>query len=506
MYNDLIYGKNELSRIVSIEDRGDGTAEIFREMDNGEVLSSIIDNSYYILFTEQHSEKFKRLSGNQPYCWLYETKDKERYKNALKNAYQYRLDKHLIRDSKEAVMIRDGYTYFKEMKVTDVSVLSFDIETSGLNHDSESVIFLISNTLRKNGKYVRRLFSLDDYSNQRQMLDSWCEWVREVNPSIILGHNLFGFDLPYLQHVANLWDSDLRLGRDGSVIRFNEYTSHKRKDGSQAYDYTNSYIYGREIVDTYFVALDYDVKRDYESYGLKQIIKQEGLERKDRQHYDAGQIGKDWEDPIKRKKIKKYAQHDADDALSLFDFMIPARFYYAQSIPRSFQHIINSATGSQINSLMVRAYFQKGHSIARGCKKVDLKGAISFSFPGIYSNVLRIDASSLYPSIIRQFKIYHKYKDPQALFLKIVEYFTLERLKNKRLAKDTGQRYYKDLSESQKIAINSMFGFLGAGNLNYNFMPGADEILRRGREVLQQTIKHVTGKELVLEQSEVSSG
>jgi DNA polymerase I len=494
MDTSLVYGKNPMERIVSIE-VGDNTAEIFQQLEDGTVKSTTVPNSHYILFTEQHSPKFTRLKGNQPFKWLYETGSRSKYQDVLSACYRKGNEMHVIRDPKEALMIKDGYTYFKGMKTQDVSVLSFDIETNGLTHDKDSKVLLISNTLRKNGVVHRELFSLDDYPNQASMLIHWCEWVQRVNPSIIVGHNIFSFDLPYLSFVAKSWGTKLLLGRDGSELKFAKRASLFRKDGSQAYDYFNAYIYGREIVDTYFLSIKYDIGRNYESYGLKQIIKQEGLERPGRTHYDASRIKDDWNDEAKRKVIKAYAVDDADDALKLYDLMIPSFFYYTQSIPRSFQQIINTATGSQINSLMVRAYLQSGHSIARGSEAKKYPGAISFGIPGNHKNVLRFDVASLYPSVIRQFKIRPVDKDPDNLFLLIVDFFTLERLNNKRLGKETNDRYYKDLEQSQKIAINSMYGFLGAPKLNYNYPNGADAVTRYGRETLQKGIKIITGKE-----------
>jgi DNA polymerase I len=144
---------------------------------------------------------------------------------------------------------------------------------------------------------------------------------------------------------------------------------------------------------------------------------------------------------------------------------------------------------------MIRAYLQAGHSIAKGCPSVEYEGAISFAVPGIHKNVLRFDVASLYPSVIRQYKVYPKDKDPGGLFIKMVDYFTEERLKNKKLGKETGDRYFKDLEQSQKIAINSMYGFLGAPKLNYNHPEGAAEVTRHGRRILQAAIKYISGKE-----------
>jgi DNA polymerase I len=492
--NELIYGKNNLERIVSIEP-GDKMAEVFTENSDGSVSSVQVPISHYILFTHQHSEKFTRLTGGQDYRWLYETDSREKHQEVLSASYKKRLDLHVIRDAKEATMVKDGYTYYKGMKVADVSVLSFDIETTGLVHDGTSKVLLISNTFRRNGNVERKLFSLDEYPDQKAMLMSWCAWVVQMNPSIVLGHNIFGYDFPYIAHVAQMVDAKLILGRDCSLLKFADRTSQFRKDGSQSYEYTNVSIYGREVVDTYFLAMKYDIGRNYESYSLKPIIKHEGLERAGRTFYDAAQISKDWHDLEKRKQIKAYAIDDADDALKLFDLMIPSLFYYTQSIPRSFQAIINSATGSQVNSLMVRGYLQQGHSVAKGSNAVEFEGAISFGVPGLHKNVLRFDVASLYPSVMRQYKIYCPVKDPQALFLKIVDFFTIERLNNKKLGKETGDRYYKDLEQAQKIVINSAYGFLGAPKLSYNFPRGASEVTEHGRRILKQAIKFVSGVE-----------
>jgi DNA polymerase I len=497
--NALIYGKNPIERIVSIEP-GNGNAVVYRELEDGSVVSETVPCSHYILYNHNYENpKFKRLAGNQFYRWIIEYDDVLKFDDVLKASYKRKYPLHVIRDPKEALMVKDGYTYFKGMKIEDVSVLSFDLETTGLTHDYKSKVLLISNTFRRKGQITRKLFSLDEYPSQHAMLGAWCAWVREMNPSVITGHNLYGFDLPYLNYVAETHGYKLTLGRNGSPLRFAGRGSQFRKDGSQAYDYVNAYIYGREIVDTWFLAMKYDVaaRREYESYGLKAVIAHEGLERKGRQHYDAGQIAKNWNNPEERKKIKAYAIDDADDALKLYDLMIPSLFYYTQAIPRSFQSIVNTATGSQINSLMVRAYLQQGHSIALGSEKEEYAGAISFGVPGVHKNVFKIDVQSLYPSIIISHRLCNRDKDPQELFLKIIEFFTEERIRNKERFEQTGDRYYSDLSDSQKIVINSMYGFLGAPKLNYNSPEDASKVTEIGRSILKQAILYASGKEYV---------
>jgi DNA polymerase, archaea type len=492
--NPLVYGKDTTERVVGIEP-GDATATLFIEDASG-ITTREVPNSHYILFTEQHSPKFKRLAGDQPYRWLYETDSRAKWEDVRSASYKKGYDLHVIRDPKEALMIKDGYTYFKGMKVSDVSVLSFDIETNGLVHNADSTVYLISNTLRKNGVVTRKLFSLDEFESGGAMIVAWCDWVRKMDPSIIVGHNIFSFDLPYLDFVASKSDRRLNLGRlNGGPAVFNPRTSQFRKDGSQTYDYNNVSIYGREVVDTFFLSMKYDIGRNYESYGLKAIVKHEGLERPGRDMYNASQIKNNWSDEKERTKIKAYAIDDADDSLKLFDLMIPSFFYYTQSVPRSLQWIINSATGSQINSLMVRAYLQQGHSIAKGSPAVEYEGAISFGIPGVHKNVFKVDVRAMYPSIMREYKIYNPDKDPQALFTQIVAHFMEARLVYKRNYKETKDVYWKAMDDSAKVVVNSAYGFLGAGKLNYNYPIGAAEVTRHGREIFQKAAKVATGSE-----------
>lgn len=492
--NDLIFGKNKLEKVVACEPYGDKLL-VFQEID-GQLVDTMIDNKYWLITSERISQKQRELSGDQTYKFIAEFDSLEEKTKVRGLVKSNKIDYWDIFNPKEASMVYNGLTYFKGLNPKDVSVLSWDIETTGLTHDDNSKVLLISNTFRKNGVIVKKLFAYDDYKNQKQLIDAWCNWVREIDPTLIIGHNIYGYDFQYLKFVAKQNRTWLSLGRDDSNIKFDPYTSSYRVDGTQDIEYYNAHIFGREIVDTMFLARKYDIGKKYVSYGLKAIIAQEGLEKKDRQHYDAGEIRHKYKDQDEWKKIKAYAMDDADDALALFDLMVPSFFYFTQSVSKPFQTMINSATGSQINNIMVRSYLQLGHSIAKADEAYHFEGATSFGIPGIYRNCFKVDVASLYPSIIRQYQIYNKNKDPNRHFLQMVEYFTLERLKNKKLAKDTGLTYYKDLQESQKVGINSAYGFLGTAGLNYNFIPGADEVTRRGREVLQIATKYATGKDI----------
>lgn len=488
--NSLIFGKNTTQRIVNTETNGSDFI-LWKELEDGSVVEEKTDTTYWILTNQKISSKQRDLEGNQFYKYMAHFDDPNELQRVQNLMYQKRLDFYRIYDHKESQLVYNGVTYYKGMSPKDVSILFFDIETTGLTHDKNSKVLLISNTFRRNGKIIKRLFAYDDYDSQADMLSDWCSFVRECNPAILAGHNLFGFDLPYLQFCATRSGCSLKLGRDGSPIWFNKKESKKRAGNI---DYFNALVYGRDIIDTMFLALTYDFAKKYSSYGLKAIIKEEGLEKKDRVFYDAGLIRYKYKDPQEWAKIKAYAIDDADDAMSIFDLMVPAYFYFTQSVSMTFQQMINSATGRQINNMMVRSYLQIGHSIAKADEVDEFKGAISFGVPGVYKNALKVDVSSLYPSIIRQYQIQNKIKDPKGHFLQLVETFTLERLNNKAKAEETGEQYFKDLQESQKIFINSAYGLLGANGLNYNYGDGASEVTAKGRDVLEKALIFATGQ------------
>jgi DNA polymerase elongation subunit (family B) len=493
MSTEIIYGKDQTQRVVSVEPGTGSHCTLFIQNEDGTVTHKEVLQAWWILYKQKHNDKMRELEGNQPFKYIMEYDNKAKHAEILKASRDKRLDHYVCRDDKEAFLVKSGVTYFKGLKVKNVSVLSFDIETITLGHNAGSKVILISNTFRNHeGDITRELFAYDDYLDQSDLIEAWCAWVRKMDPTVLVGHNIYGFDLPYLAYCNS---GRLPLGRDGSGSTFAHRSSQFRKDGSQTYEYTNVHIYGREIVDTFFLALKYDIGRNYESYGLKQIIKQEGLERQGRTFYDASKIKDNYQNPEEWAKIKEYCKDDADDALALYDLMIAPFFYSAQSIPRSFQHVINSATGGQVNGIMVRSYMQAGHSVAEGDSSTEYEGAISFGNPGIHKNVFKIDVRSLYPSIMLHFKVYHPVKDPKKHFIQMVEFFTKARIEYKKKGQETGDRYFKDLDSSAKLFINSAYGFLGMPKANYNYPAGAAEVTRHGREILKKAIMWASGRE-----------
>lgn len=499
-YDRLIFGKDDTENITNITIE-DGVAHIYRK--DAEPLR-IPYNMWAVGST--WTEGSHKLKGHQYYKYMKDITMDEYHR--LRQSWNPRV--WMPRTPEEGFMLKLGYTQYKGMKVSDVSVLSFDIEATGFNPDDPNAeAILISNTYRdRNGKIVKKLFDIHDYQDannpEGMMIGHWVKWVNEIDPDIMIGHNIFSYDLPYLNTRAGF----MSLGRDGSELKFDDKTWRFRKDGSQQIEYNNAYIHGRDVIDTMFLSIKYDIGRDFPSYGLKQIEQHLRLVDDDRVDWDFDAFPtrdyKNWPEG-KWEEFRQYCIDDGDSPLKMFDIMIPAFFYLTQSVPKTLQQVINEASGSQLDTLMIRSYLQDGNSIPRTSQTKQYKGAISMGVPGIYENVLKFDVASLYPSIMLEYNIYDKKKDPNRHMLKMLSYFRDERLENKYLAKITGKQYYDDMQQAQKIVINSMYGFLGANFLLFNFPDGAEAVTRHGREINLKGIEWATGYTLVEEVKEIKN-
>lgn len=484
--NDLVFGKNKTQRITNISIK-DNKAYIYSS--NGDC--KIKDYKPWVLTSKKYYGSVK-LKGEQYYKYInYITCGKY---NELKK--QWNKNVWLPRSLEESFMLKTGYTHYKGMMLNEISVLSFDIEATSLNpQDKNAEVILISNTFRdNNGNITKKLFDIYNYNNSREMLLDWEKFVKKINPDILIGHNILGYDLPYINYQNNI-----RIGRDNSCIEFDEKESKFRKDATQQYSYYNAKIHGRDIIDTLFLSIKYDIGRNFPSYGLKAIEKYLKLVDDSRIEWDFKKYPtkdyKNWPEN-KWEEFKQYCKDDGDGPLKMFDIMIPPFFYLAQSVPKTLQQIINEASGSQLDCLMIRSYLQEGYSQPKTSQKTEFEGAISMGVPGIYKNVRKVDVASLYPSIMLEYNIYDKNKDPERHMLNMLEYFRNQRLENKKLAKQTGEKYYDDMQASQKILINSLYGFMGTGYLLYNYPKGAAEVTRKGREILLKGVEWATGHTL----------
>lgn len=487
--NPLIYGKNTMLGVVAVEFDPSGKLLVFYQ--NG--TSRTFNYRHWILSDKKLDFKFQKLEGFLTYKYI-RYFDSEEDKSQFYFMNQKKAKLFQVWNAREAALLLHGITFFKGLKPEDLGVLSFDIESAGLNHDKDSEVFLITNTFEKNKIRTHKHFRLDNYSNSGEMIEDWCNWVREINPDILTGWNFLSYDLPYLNFVSKKFGKSLNLGRNGEEISFNKKTSEYRVDGSTSWSYNKAHVYGRQLIDGMFLAVKHDIGRKYPTWGLKVIAEFEKLKKPDRTMYDASKIRENWYIPEERERIVAYGIDDAEDSLNLYNLMINPYFYICMSVAKPFEEMMLGATGSWVNSIMVRAYLQDKRSIPEPSELGYLKGGISFGVPGIYRNVLKADLKSAYPSQVLRFKLYDPNKDPDAYFYKMVKYFAEQRFYYKKMEKETGDKNWEYLNSSAKVFINSAYGALSTNGLHFNSPELARKITYETRQVIIQAVEWASGK------------
>ena len=195
--------------------------------------------------------------------------------------------------------------------------------------------------------------------DERAMLEEMVRIVQERDPDVVEGHNLFRFDLEYLETRARRHRVPLKLGRDGGELRARP---SRMQIAERSIAYRRYDIPGRNIIDTWILAQHYDISsRELESLGLKQLAQHFGLARKDRVYIDASKISHYFEH--EPEKLYEYALDDARETRALAETLSPSYFVQAQIFPYSYQSAVLRGNATKIDALMMRAYLAAGHSI-----------------------------------------------------------------------------------------------------------------------------------------------
>ncbi|KDQ18974.1 hypothetical protein BOTBODRAFT_28455 [Botryobasidium botryosum FD-172 SS1] len=100
--------------------------------------------------------------------------------------------------------------------IAPLRILSFDIECAGRKgifpEAQVDPVIQIANMVTRQGEaspFIRNIFTLNtcshivgsqvlDFEKEEDMLQAWCDFVAEVDPDVVIGYNIAGFDLPYL--------------------------------------------------------------------------------------------------------------------------------------------------------------------------------------------------------------------------------------------------------------------------------------------------------------------
>ena len=400
-------------------------------------------------------------------------------------------------DSLQQFFLLSGKTHFRGMTFRDLNRLQIDIETycqtgfSFPNPTRETDRITAIALCDSNG--WERLISGTEF-NEAEMLQELVKEIQQRDPDVIEGHNLFRFDLEYIEARAKRHKVALNVGRDGSRLRGH---GSRMQIAERTITYRKYEIFGRHIIDTWILAQHYDVAtRELESFGLKEIARHFGIAGADRTYLPGDKTS--WYFDHNPDTLFRYALDDVRETRAISAILSPSYFVEAQIFPLSYQNIPLRGNATKIDALFLREYLHRCHSVPYADEGRNVVGGFTdMEFQGTAHRVLHCDVTSLYPSIMLVYQYLPK-KDQLGVFPGLLRDLRTFRVKAKELARDAqdeeSRLYFNALQSTFKILINSFYGYLGFSMAHFNDFDAANQVTAKGRELIQSVVAWLKDK------------
>jgi len=382
--------------------------------------------------------------------------------------------------------------------VPKFTVLSIDIECSeqgelfsiGLASDTDKCVLMIGESEPSEGWLVW-------VDNEKTLLQQFVIQVNRFDPDIIIGWNVVNFDFRLLIQRAALHRVELALGRDSQTITWRD----ARNEVNQGFVSMS----GRVVVDG-IDALK-TATYHFDSFSLENVAQTLLGKGKKTENVDDRLAQIEYDFKHNKVKLARYNLQDCQLVLAIF----------AHTKVLDFLTLRSQLTGLELDRMggsvaaFINLYLPKLHRagyISPNRPKdgglASPGGYVMSSKPGLYQHVLVLDFKSLYPSIIRTFKI-----DPLGLVEGLASpEEAIEGFKGAKFSRDKHflpdiitslwqqrdeAKKNQDAARSQaiKILMNSFYGVLGSGGCPFYDTRLASSITMRGHDIMQTTAKWI---------------
>jgi DNA polymerase elongation subunit (family B) len=443
-------------------------------------------------------------------------------------------DKVLILPPVEQYLIQKGKRLFKGFEeYNDITRLVFDLETTSLE-PKDGRIFMIG---IKNNKGFKKVIECADEEQERKGLVEFFRIINELKPSIIGGYNSFNFDWYWIFERCKALNLDIKkicktLKPDINI----KQSENLLKLANEVEKYNQVGMWGYNIIDIlHSVRRAQAINSSIKSAGLKYITQYINAEAPDRVYIEHNKIGSmyaekeefwlnitngkykradnpKFDDLDKRfpgtyikttgdDVVERYLDDDLEETLLVDDEFNQGTFLLSSMIPTTYERVSTLGTATIWKMLMLAWSYKHNLAIPEKQQKTEFVGGLSRLLKVGYSkNILKLDYSSLYPSIQLVHDVFPEC-DVLNGMKSMLTYFRDERIKNKNLAsewkskdKKISQKYDR-LQLPLKIFINSLFGALSAPQVfHWGDMNQGEMITCTGRQYLRQMVKFFTKK------------
>jgi len=484
----LLFGHGAAEGIVAVEPYPSaGTVTVYRRRESGVVRETVPLRAW--LVARKRLDGSTELEGRHPLRHLLATHDGRLVRSWSQALAQ---DQRLAyADPVTAHLVAGGDTFYRGLRFEDLRRLQFDLETLDVYPDRDGAEICLIGMHDSDG--FERVLALDEFPNEASMIAEFARVVRERDPDVVEGHNVFNFDLWYVCERARRAGVPLVLGRDGRTPLWLDESIRRSVPAGMSCRYYR--IEGRQIIDTFLGVMRWDVSRKLPNYKLKHVVRHLGIGDDARAMVDAANMRALWNDPSERGRLKAYCLDDSRDTARLSALVTPNEFYQVQMVPESLQGLAFVGIGSRIERLMVRAYLHAQASIPRPRPTSPTEGGYTAAFAtGVFRDVAKCDVESLYPSLMVSRGIRPE-DDDLDVFLPMLAELRRRRVEIKRESatalaeqRHDDHRASDGLQNALKILINSFYGFLGTTGLHFNDPAAAGRVTEAGREVMNRIV------------------
>jgi DNA polymerase, archaea type len=498
--NQLLFGADKTSRIVAIELGETGTVRVYRREKKG---STTVDVEPFHPFvwtdgdiTDLGLENAQKLAGDLKYNWLVivdSWKELIALRNGLKKAGRNFFG---LSDPVQHYLSATGRTLFKQLPFEELKRMQLEVLSptgeSDLAEASQNPIASIALSDNSGWEQLIMVDPVKREESEHEALKQLTAIIKERDPDVIEGHNLFRFDLPYLVARARKAKVKLDWGRSGGFLRSRP---SRLQIAEKTIDYPKFRIDGRHFVDTFLLAQFYDV-------GMRTLT---GFERVDvAQHFgfcDSAELSAVTGKELQRAyfnnndRFRQRAFCAVRETRAVAELLSPSYFIQAQIFPYNYQDVIVRGNATRINALFLREYLRQRHSIPEMPSAMSFEGGFTaIYFTGVARNVWHCDVASLYPSIMLQFDCFPATDQLQIFrhLLTDLRKFRLEAKGQMQLVDRQEDRrrwhHLHALQNTFKILINSFYGYLGFAQGHFADFDAAARVTQIGRDLLQKMI------------------
>jgi len=444
-------------------------------------------------------------------------------------------DKFLMLTPVEQYLISKEKRLFKGFdEYNDITRLVFDLETTSLE-PKDGRIFMIG---LKTNKGYKKVIECTNDDEERKGIVEFFKIIDEIKPSIISGYNSANFDWYWIYERCRILNLDIK--KIAKSLHGDKTISQKDsmlKLGNEVESFTQTQMWGYNIIDIiHSVRRAQAINSSIKEAGLKYITKFIDGEAPDRVYIDHTHIGPMYAkkeeywlniengkykkvgvdpkvDKVCEKRsdiyvkttgddiVERYLDDDLEETLLVDEEFNQGSFLLASLLPTTYERVSTMGTATIWKMVMLAWSYKNGLAVPAKKEKRNFVGGLSRLIKTGYSkDVLKLDYSSLYPSIQLVHDVFPD-SDITGVMKGLLSYFRDTRIMYKNLAseyKKIDKKKAKSFDTKQlpiKIFINSLFGALSAPHVfPWGDMNKGEQITCTGRQYLRQMLKFFVGR------------